>query len=102
MVPSSLSEPKSGFTLGWTGGEVAKSQSTRKVLAASGLRAQGTTFPFPFFLFTVAELKKPNRPTQIICCLGMGECTRREQILSGEIPRSGFQFDTWHQSLSVH
>lgn len=102
MVPNSLSEPKSGFTPGWTGGEVAKSQSTRKVLVASGLRAHGTTFPFPFFLFTVAELKKPNRPTQIIYCLGMGECIRREQILSGEIPRSGFQFDTWHQSLTVH
>lgn len=102
MVPSSLSEPKSGFTLGWTGGEVRKSQSTRKVLVASGLRAHGTTFPFPFFFFTVAELKKPNRSTQIICCLGMDECIWREQTLSGEIPRSGFQFDIWHQSLTVH
>ena len=66
------------------------------------LGAHVPSSPSIFFLFTDVELTKPNRPTQIICCLGRGECTQLEQILSVEIQKNEFQFDTQHQWLTVH
>lgn len=77
--------------------QLKRKQQNLKVSGKLGSKRTQYSLSFPLFCFTDVGLRKPNRSTQIKCCLGMDECTQPMQIPSGEIQRSELLSGTRHQ-----